>query len=285
MSESILFGHPNEIDAATVAGGSWTSDQPVTEVQDKIINRRARSSSLSKSDAQIDIDLSLKTKILCVAIIGHQIRPDAKWRVEAFSDSARTSQVYDSGFVFAWQSSDNSDKAWDESGYPTARPNPSEVENINWPLVHTILSGQYEKYWRITIDDSNNADGFVEVGRVFIGFAWQAPVSFSDGTNEGWNDDSDIEQSFSGVEFFRTRTTFRRFTGSLNLLDKDSSFGRAQELLRRAKRAQEVMLVPQPDDPDHLNLRSFLGRFEELSLLERQLPDFSNQSFRVKELR
>lgn len=285
MAENVLFGHPNEIDSATVFGGSWTGDQPITEVQDRIINRRARSSSLSTSDAQVNIDLFSGTNVVCIAIVGHQIRPDAKWRIEAFSDSARTNRTYDSGSIYAWQSEDNANRTWSDSSFPTGRPKPDDVNDINWPLVHTILSGQNDLYWRITIDDQANADGYVEVGRVFIGYAWQSPINFSGGSSEQWNDDSDVEESFSGAEFFRNRTPFRRVDGTLKLLNVDPAFGRAQELMRRAKRTKEVMFVPRPDDPNHLNRRSFLARMEELPPLERIVPDLSSQPFRVKELR
>ena len=285
MAENILFLHPNKIDAAALSGGSWETSAPLTEIQDRILGKRARSTSLTTTATTMDVDLDRAVRIKGVGVIGHTIRTEATWRVQAFTDSGRVNQVYDSGFVTAWTAPDNVNRDWDDPDYPTGRPRPNDVNGINWPLIHPIAAGQTAQYWTLTFDDANNTDGFIEIGRVIIAYGWQAPVNFAGGASEGWRDDSEVVQSFSGTEFFREKKAFRRFSGSIELLDKDVAFGRVHELLRRAKRTKEVMVIPQPDDPAHINRRSFLARMDDLSPLERLAPDFSGASFSLKELR
>ena len=285
MTENILFLHPNEIDSATLSGGSWESAAPLTEIQDRILGRRARSTSLSTTATTVDIDLDRAVEVKGVAVVGHNIRTESNWRVEGFSDSGRTSQVYDSGFVKAWQSPDDVNRDWDDPDYPTGRPRSGDLVDISWPLVHPITAGQSAKYWTVTFDDPSNGNGFLEIGRIVIAYGWQAPINFTSGASEGWQDDSEVVQAFSGTEFFREKIAFRRFSGSIEMLDKDPAFGRVHELLRRAKKTREIMVIPEPDDSTHINRRSFLARMTDLSTLERQAPDFSNASFNLKEIR
>lgn len=286
-ASTAVFLHPNLLDGASLSGGSWISAQPLSNLQDPLYAVKARSSSLSTIDTKIDIDLDKERKIRGVMVAAHNLTTGAYWQVEGFSDSGRTNRVYNSTLKRAWASSIDAERDWEEDEWYKARPTDADVAGFNWHAVEPVSNGdgQAARYWTITFDDSANPDGYVAIGRVMIAGGWKPSINFQFGLQSGYEDDSTVEQSFSGVEFFRRRQAFRVLRGDINFLEEKEAFGRALGIQRLGGTTKEVGIIPQPDDADHLNRRSFIGRFRSLNVLEQAVFGRGDTAFEIKEKR
>lgn len=87
---------------------------------------------------------------------------------------------------------------------------PSVDVTLTWRDCETIFegfTGGSYRYWRFYVDDTGNADGYIEVGTLYIGEVFNMP-GMSPTIEFVWNNNSYVEYSTSNQAFGDTRETW-----------------------------------------------------------------------------
>lgn len=288
---NLLIGWPNRVDEATLAGGSWQAAMPLANVKNRVLGVRARSANAATSSTRMTINLGRLRDVRCLALVNHTLSAPAKVRVLATEgDPAGTpgATLYDSGWVSAW---DYGLGAWSLTTFEWADDRfwgggflPEEIEGYRATWVHALPSVVTAQWWQVQMDDTANAAGFVEVGRVFIGEAWEPEYNASYGAALGYESRTGVEEAHSGAEYFDRRSAYRVWRGSLDWMSTDEAMTRALELDRRLDVSGEVLFVLDRDDTRNMLRTSFLGRLRRLTAIEHPYLDTHRKAVEIKEL-
>lgn len=295
MSHRILIGHPNRIDQAeTISGGAWSATLPLANLQNRLFSKVARSVDADPASTQFVMDYGTPQRLRIISLVAHNIGLQGRVRFEASTVSDFSSSVYDSGWVDVWTglltAEWNIDELeWENDNYWTGTYSAEEIRGFTAVSTHILPQPVSARYWRISIDDAANDAGFVQIGRLFMGPAWQPRINYSWGAGLGYETNTAVEVALGGTEFFDPREPVRIFRFTLEWMRDDEGFGRALELMRRAGVHGEVFVVPDPSDPFQGLRRNFMGRFRQLSPLEQATwangGSAHTMAFEIKELR
>ena len=262
-----LIGYRNRIDAATLSGGSWTAALPLGNLQSTIIGKVARSSSPLNSSTKFDMDLGAARAIRGVGIVGHNLSLSANYRIRGASDAGFSSVLSDSGWLAAWP-----------GGF-----DPEAVNDFSWTLPYSLSAPVSARYWRVEIDDTTNSDGFVQIGRVFIGEAWQPITNMSVGASIAWEDGTGVQTALSGAEYFSPVPVFRVARFTTENMTEVEALASASAIQRISGVSGEVFFQWDPDDAAYAPQLSFLGRLRTLSPIEAPRYQAWDNAWEIKE--
>jgi hypothetical protein len=216
-----------------------------------------------------------------VALINHNLDQDANWRVTVGSASGG-SDVYDTGWQGAWAMTFDSEMIeWSADNWWGGIAD-SDYLRHPWIVCAPMTAYYSGQYVRIEIDNTSNADGYVQIGRVFVGGGFVPRYNAERSIAEGWNDGTSITTGPGGVEFIaeQRRARFARF--ALPRLEIED-FKRAFELQRRMGIGGEVLFLPNTYSLQDAQRRGFLGRMRELNALESTATDVRSVSYHIGE--
>ena len=178
---------------------------------------------------------------------------------------------------------------WENDNYWTGTLSQEEIQGFTSISISLMQMSSPSRFWRIRIEDNQNPDGFVQVGRIFIGPGVQPLINYSYGATLGFETSTGVEQSLSGAEFFDVREPVRVFRFILEHMKDDEAYANFLEMTRRAGIHGEILVVPDPDQPLQAIRKNFIGRMRTLNPLEQTMwmdGGISNaMSFEIKELR
>jgi hypothetical protein len=280
-----MIGFPNRVDAATLSNGSWLSSLPLSNLQSRILGKVARSTDATNASTKLDIDLGSGKKVRLVCLINHNISISGRYRVRGGSDNTFVTTSYDSGWndvwpvVFPWPILDWTDDNW-WSGKYTAE----EIAGFTTALVVILPYDIVAEYWRIEIDDTTNAAGYVQAGRIFIGPALSPTYAHVFGSSVGWETKTDVQEAIGGAEYFQRRAPYRVSKVNFAGLTEDEGMSLAFELDRRAGIDQEVFWIHDIADTVHALRRRFLARIRQLDQIEFPYPNNMTRAYELKEL-
>lgn len=284
---NLILGFPNQADKATLAGGSWVSTLPLTNLQDRRISKKARSSNATLAATKFTFALDKSRVTGLVAIVGHNLSATATWRVTANTSNSFTTPAYDSGWDDVW--SDVSDVTfgtleWESDSFWTWKI--SDEESAYYPglalnIPTTAVSYQY---WQIEFNDTTNSAGYIQIGRLFIGSTWQVTNNASYGWSLAYEDGTLIEEGIGGAEYYDTRPRYRVMRIGLDYLTKAEATSTALGASRVLGTTGEVLLIWDKDDSDNIMRRSFLGRLRTLNPIENPDPVRYTTAYEIKEI-
>lgn len=280
-----MIAFPNRADSATLSGGAWAAGLPLANLQNRVIAKVARSATDANADTQFYIAYSTPQNIRVLGLVNHNCSIDARYRLRASNVSNFATTVYDSGWADVWPVVYPSDSLdWESESWWTGKYSAEEMAGYTTLLRHVLPTNVLASYWYIEIDDTANPAGYVQIGRLFIGPAWQPTHNASYGASHGWETDTQVEKAISGAEYFDRRTPYRVMRLTLDGMETDEAMARAFELQRRAGIDQEVLWMFDPADSVHALRRSFLGRMRQLSPIEYPYYNTNRTAFEIKEL-
>lgn len=279
-----MIGFPNRIDGGTLSGGSWLAALPLANLQNRIIGKVARSSTDATADTKFDIDFAAEKNIRALSLTNHNCSINARYRIRASTVSNFATSVYDSGWLDVWPDVYTTDNLeWEDDNWWTCKYTDEQRAGYTAALIHILPANTLARYWRIEIDDTANAAGYVQVGRVFIGPAWQPTNNMSYGLQIAWETKTDIQEAMGGAEYFQRRTPYRVQNIVLDWLSTDEALSNAFEIQRRAGIDAEVLWIYDPDDTVHALRRRWLGRIRKLSPIEHPYLNINKVAFEIKE--
>jgi hypothetical protein len=252
---AFILGYANQVDDAPVSGGSWSASYPLTNIKTRYLFQRARSTDALASSSTMVIDTGENQTIGVVALVRHNISTNGTVRIRGYEFSNLTGLAYDSGAVTVYAGED-----FAHAFTPTAA-----------------------RYWQIVISDTGNADAYIEIGRVFIGWRFEPEVCADWGLNIGVESQTTVMQSLAGPEFFDSRPNRRIVTGQWSWLTQAEAHGVYLSILREQDVEKEVYAIFDPDTqfPDQC---WFLGRFRTLNAIEWPYLDRHSVGFEISEV-
>lgn len=282
-----LFAFNNRADTSAYSGGYWLANLPLTNLANPIQGVPARSVDLALTSTKFLVDIGADKIARLAALVDHNLSLTAEVRIRA-SDSdptMATGVLFDSGWSEVWPSVyDSADVEWENPNFWSGQYTDEERQGYTWNFVRFGPAGFIARYWLIEIDDPDNSAGFVQVGRLFIGDAWQPSINMSYGAGIAWEDPSTVDEAMSGTEFFGERRVYRVARFTISGLGQDEAYGRAFDLQRRVGVTKEVMFIYDPDDTLHAVRRQYRGRLRQLSQIENPTLDVHSIAWEVKEL-
>lgn len=282
---NILFSWVNRSDAATLSSGSWVSTLPITNLQNRQIQKVARTTNAATSSTKIRVDLGSSRGIGVLALVAHSISATGLVRVGAYTSNLYISATYLTDWVQAWPDglALNDTLEWEDDEFWLLSVSQEQLAGYRAMFFHVPPTPQVSRYWQIEIDDQTNPDGYVQIGRLFMGPAWQPALNYGYGAELGYEDPTPIETSLSGAEYFDERPRARVFRATLGGLDESEAYSGVVEMQRAVGTSGEVLLVPDPDDTEYAPLRAFLGRLRRLAPVTHSNLAYQTATIEIKE--
>jgi hypothetical protein len=259
----VMLGFPNCIDSASLSSGSWQATLPLDNLKDRVQAKVARSTDATLSSTKFVVDLGSNKTGRTLAIANHNFSTAAKVLVKA---SITGEELYSSGWLDVW-------------------PPRYVYTDYKW-LFSVILPNDVDaQYWSVEIDDTTNPDGYVQLGRVFIGPAWQPEFNMSFGNGIAWETSTEVQTTLGDVEYFNEKNPLRVVNFTMDWLTEDEAMEGVFEIMRRAGVNKEVLYIYAPDDTTHALRRRFIGRLRKLNQIEHPNIAQHTAAFEIKETR
>ena len=280
--EKVRFGYRNRIDAATLSGGSWQA--PLTNIQTLRLAQRARSTSTNPNDSIINIEFDKERLIQVISVNAHNI--SANGYVRIFAGSAPgMNDLYDSGEVEVWPAMYSTlSLHWRDYHFWSGKIDEETRKEYQKNFIHICTASVKTKYWGIQVYDTGNADGYVEIGRLFMGRLFTPQFNVIYGAQIAWEDNSKIESSLDGVEYMSKVPMTRVAQVNYDYSFRREALEGLYELQRQSGTTQEVLFIGNADDSSQMVRLSFLGRFRRIEPLKWHFMGIHSTGFEVKEL-
>ena len=278
----MIISSTNYADTGTVTVDNAVGTLPITNLQDRQIVKIWRN---SQTTAQIDVDFGQGRIVDFAALIKHTISQTGKirWRLSNASDFSST--VYDSGLIDAWP-------IVEEFGtLPWGVFSWGGYLNITVAAQYTIstfavLSSPVQaRYMRIDISDADNTDGYIQAGRLIAGPAYKPSINYGNGIEFEFVDDSRVTKSRGGQTFIDEIERFRRVRFDLINLPENEMFQNVFNAIDRLRGvAQDILIIPQPDEPTTWITQNIYGRITQTSPIVNSALNFYGRQIEVEEL-
>ncbi len=276
----------NQSDSATLSGGSWLAGLPLSNMQDTLLKKTARSTNATTANTQFDLDLSVTPPLYeSICLLSHNLSTSAQVRVRCSDSATFTTSEYDSGWVDAYAYSvPTTELPWESDNWWSGKP--AAFDLLGYSLNTVILTGSLidARYIRVEFDDTGNSDGYIEVGRLMVAPITELLVNMSYGANLAWDDSSLMKESIGGTEFFANRTKKRLFNCSAEYMRDDEALGGIFEMQKHQGLTGEIFVLPDRDNTAHSFRNSFLARMTQLGGIEKYMHNLNKTTYSFKEL-
>lgn len=280
---NVLIGWPNRIDQSTLSGGAWAAALPLDNLKVPRMPVVARSTDALTASTQFDADLGASKTLLAIAIANHNLSQDAEIRVSLGSTSG-DDDVYAGDWTPAYAITFGSGTdEWADYEWFTGL---SSDEWIGTPFTSFVLlpSAYAARYVRVEIDDTTNPDGYVQMGRVFIGSGFVPAFNPAYGLQDGFRDPSLITELESGAVIAHPRRRLRTVKFALELVRQDDEFSILHELQRRIGTVGEVLYVPNYRNAEATQRTGFIGRMSKLDPISYPIFRHRSAGFEIVEI-
>jgi hypothetical protein len=283
---NITLAWNNRTDAGTLSGGSWQATLPLTNLQNRQVQKVARSSNALTTSTQFTIDLGAARAIGVVALVVHNISVVGKVRITASDTAGFTVTYYNSGWIDVWPTGmvPQALLEWEEDNFWLGTLSANARAGYQSPFIHLLPSAQNLRYWKVEVDDTGNTDGYVQIGRLFMAATWVPSVNYAYGAGLGYQDPTPIDVSLSGAEYFDVRSRFRVFNFELQYILGTEAYAYALDMQRLCGNSGEVLVVPDSSDTANQPYRAFVGRLLQMGPIQQPQPTAFTAAYQIKEL-
>lgn len=266
MARLILLD-PYYSDRATLSGGDWA--MPLSYLQDMQPTRSVQSAGVTTAATQFDVDFG--SAVTCDYIAMGRVRAPADATVTvkaATSQGGLASPTWSSGSMSVWPSSGK----------------PGDRGLIFYDVLKALAAGSAYRWWRIEIDGQNSGDGYLELGRLYMGPKWQPAYNFS----YGWRNsreplDLRIEAK-SGHTLTGARKKPRLWDLPINTVAKDDAEDAIYEFRRNFGTHGDFFLCLDPDATTRLHRKMMMATFSAIPEDAQPYHNTFSAAFKVREL-
>ena len=211
----------NEIDKNTITANSEDSGYPIENITDYQLAKTYRSTDVSSEWIKIDAGSGNTITATCIAILGHNLTSGATIHIQANATDSWTSPTIDYTVTY------NSDI-----------------------MTRYFTSASY-RYWRFTFADSGNSDGYIEIGRLFLGEYLQFDDPPKAEIPLVYNDTSKTKYSLTGQAFGDEGIIYRTYNFIFPYWDEDTRT-ELVTMINEVKTVKPVVLIPDENNTDKL---------------------------------
>ncbi len=272
--------------APTFSGGAWSTALPLTNLQDTKLGSVARSSNAAVGSTTFDIDLKTTREIRLVAIPDHNFSFAATIRVQVDTEATFALPYADSGTLSVWP-----------RYYPVGMLPATHESYADGKLTLEAAAGLRSGWWyafpatvqgrylRVTITDTGNSSGYVQLNRFICAPAWQPEINMTFGGSLAWVADTDSSKTLGGTTYFDRRTPRRSLQVNLEALTPEQAMTWPFEMQRILGIDGELFFVYDPADTVLLmKQRSFLANMRQLNAIEYPYYNSQKTAFELVEV-
>ena len=281
---NMLLSYQNRIDGSTFGSyGSWSASLPLTNLKNRTLAKVARSTDATNASTRFRFSLDIARIIGAIGFVNHNLSSSSQYRFRIYSDSGYTTLEYDSGMVNVWPQMPFGTYEWEDLRFWDLTATDEDLELFTKTLIHIPTVSVSEQYYQVEFFDTANEDGYVQLGRVFLGAIYQPFYNMDLGASIGYESGTLIDEALSGAEYFDRRQSFRVARFNLNHLTNEEAILN-NDIQKISGTDAEVLFVYDPSDAVNLHRRSFLGRIRTLSPIEQPYATRFATSYEIKEL-
>lgn len=243
--------------------------------------------SRSGNSGRINIQPDMTRPIAAVALINHNLSSAALWSFRLYSNTAAGAFLYASPLTSVWNASGFVPEGveWEDDNFWPGNLKTDPTNNFQ----HTAILFADQAYSnvqsiRIDIIDAANADGYVEMGRVFISTAMQPAINMQYGAQFGVLNSTVVDEALDMSEYFDTRR--QRRTAQFQLSELIASEYRSLLGMQRDVGIHKEVLIASTPDMTSANApyESFVGRLKEVTPLQQPYFARYQGSFNLQEI-
>ncbi len=270
---NICLAYPDRIASATLSAGAWSTALPLANVADRQITKPARSTDATLASTKLQADLGTARALRAFALVNHNLSSAAQWRI-SLGTTAGGTQVHAGGWVDVWQLTL-------EAGLESLGVQDADYQRWPYAAIHVLSAPLSARYLTIEIDDTTNADGYVQIGRAIAAGAFEYavnPASLKDGVR----DLSTTATAESGARWDTPRRRLRHVDYShphLTMAEGDT----LHDLMRHLGTVDDVLYIPDPADAERTQRYGFLGSLAELGPLDNPAYNLRGHAMRITE--
>jgi len=281
---NMIISSSNVVDSATsITADSEVASLPVENLQDRQLVKVYRSDG--DTTVQLDVDFGQGRIVDFVALIRHNISQTGtiRWRLSNVANFATT--AYDSGVVDAWPVVEEfGTLPWGVFSWGGFL-NPEVAANYTISSFDVLDSPVQARYLRIDIVDGDNADGYIQAGRLICGPSYRPSTNYGFGSQFEFVDDSRVVKSRGGQTFVDEVERFRRARFELINLPEAEIFGNVFNNIDRQRGiANDILVIPQPDDPSTWVTQNIYGRLVSTQPIVNRTLDYYGRVLEIEEL-
>lgn len=247
MAGNLTLLVPLDSDAATLSGGDWAMDLAL--LQDIQPTRTVQSTDATTGSTIIIIEATSAMAWSGLALGATNFSSSATIRIRAATSEANltASPGYDSTAISAWPS----------SGKPT------DAGLDSYDIFKTFAPGGSFVWWRIDIADTGNADGFIEIGRLYIAEAWEPDYPFTGLAigHAALDLKNKTETGFTNTE---KRGSVRYLDLKLDVVSAADAEDFLYEFRRRLGTAGDLFVCLDPEETTRLHRKMMMATAEEM---------------------
>ena len=256
-------------DVATLSGSAVAAGLPLENLQRAAIGAPAR--FLTPDGCYVVADMGAALPVDFLGLLGHNASFEGTVRIRAATLEANLESApdYDSGDLRL--RANVVDPTYDDSGsLPT-----------NHFMLHLPAAVTYQ-YWRFDMLDEDME--YLDVGRLYIGKAFEPETNMSYGLQEGFIDPSTSARTASGRVVPNKRPVYRYADFELSFASEDEMFGVAFDLDRLCGTTRDVLFVQDYANKNLLQKRTIYGNMRSLSpVINTSFRNFGKR-YRVEEI-
>ena len=293
MSGKVILGLNNRIDACALSStATWAATLPLANIKTPVLGRVARTTGAAAFTITADFGGLAARNIGVVAIAGHNLSRLAAVQVQTYQG---VTLVDDSAALSPWPYLASDDPHFQSHAFSAAIVDDERIAGMMPTLVYFLPSNSVADKVVITITDTGNAAGYVEIGRVFIGQQWLPALNVEYGdASYALLDFSAIQTTQRHVKFFDRMRPIRTATAALKDLTEGEAFGGLYAAQRSAGLTGEVVWAA--DKPTYLAIggvkavdsnwfaKAFLGNFTALDALSQPYLASRSGSINIEEV-
>jgi len=203
-------------------------------------------------------------------------------------DYSGSNELFDSGTIDYYPlvyPLDGGGLSWGSIGIWTGKYSDEDFTRFNFPKQHLYIldTTQSCQFIRITVTDTANTDGYVELMGLYVTPTFEPRYNMSYGVTFGRRSNTTSESARGGADVFEKRKGQRFVDFNLDFLNDEEAFSTLFDIDAEVDIDGNLYFVYDKDDVEYLVRRSFPARFSGLSSLSANFFNNNTKAFSLVE--
>lgn len=284
-NRNVILAYPNLIDYCTLSGGSW-NNLPLDNLKHLNLNYVARSTNADLANTKIDLTFDKLRAIRVIVLIRHNLSIASRYKITISNTDGLSNVIYTTDWSKAFSAMHPYDELeWEDENWWGGEMSEEERENYPTNLICVLPSIIYAKSLRIEIDDTTNANHYIEISRLFLSSEFQPLININyTGFDFGYTSNTDSQKTISGRMVFNKKSNQRFKNLELGFLNETEAKAKILEMQRKLDISGELFFIENPFSTEHLMRESFLARLKSLQPIQRPFLNYYSTTIELEEI-
>jgi hypothetical protein len=210
---------------SNLSGTTYNANWPFNNLYDPILKAVARTTTASTVRIGITLDQPEIVGVVCVA--NHNLSTAAKWSVTVYNDASKTTVRDSSGLIWVWPRVYSlGNRVWGHNNFWRGEIEEKQRTKFTHLATYFLTESSKSSYIEIEIQDSGNAAGYLQFGRLFVASVMQPEFNPDYGAlTYYFEDKTEYDEASDGTPYFFNRAIKRGVRYDLQSLSVDEAFG------------------------------------------------------------